>query len=136
MQHAQAWNVIERIFGVLKHCFHILLLGPEYHYSIQAQIPTALCVIHNFIHIHNSSEEDSEISRTESEEQYNQQADASDDIVCSIGFEESTNNTVTERCDRIATFLWANYQEILQSRENEYDTDFFSNTDDGEYNDE
>ena len=93
-------------------------------------------VNHNFIHTHNSSEEDSEISQTESEEQYNQQADASDDIVHGIGFEESTNNTVTETYDRIATEMWANYQKILQSREKEYDTDFSSNTDNGEYNDE
>ena len=53
-----------------------------------------------------------------------------------IGFEESTNNTVTETYDRIATEMWANYQKILQSREKEYDTDFSSNTDNGEYNDE
>jgi len=47
--HASARNVIERIFGVLKWRFRILLLAPEYGLDVQAQIPTALCAIHNFI---------------------------------------------------------------------------------------
>jgi hypothetical protein len=109
--HAQAQNVIERIFGVLKHHFHILLLGPKYQYSIQAQIPATLCAIYNFICIHNSSEEDSEISGAE--EQYNQQADAGDDVMYSIGFQESTNDAVVARCDRIAAEMWTSYQDIL-----------------------
>jgi hypothetical protein len=87
LQHAQAQNVIERIFGVLKHCFHILLLGPEYQYSVQAQIPAALCAIHNFIRIHNPSEEDSKIGGAE--EQYNQQADAGDDVMHGTDFKRA-----------------------------------------------
>jgi hypothetical protein len=56
--HAQARNVIERIFGVLKKRFRILLIGPEYDMTIQAQIPAALCALHNFIHIHDPQEEE------------------------------------------------------------------------------
>ena len=124
--HAKAQNVIERIFGVLKHHFHILILGPEYQYSIQAQIPAALCAIHNFIHINNPSEEDSEIGGAE--EQYNQQADAGDGVMHCIGFQESADDTVVARCDRIATEMWTSYQEVLQSREDDHDTEFDSDT--------
>jgi hypothetical protein len=46
--HASAQNVIERIFGVLKRHFCILLIAPEYGLDIQAWIPSALCAIHNF----------------------------------------------------------------------------------------
>jgi hypothetical protein len=124
LRHAQARNVIERIFGVLKRRFRILLLGPEYQYSVQAQIPAALCAIHNFIRIHNPGEEDSEIGG------------AGDDVVHSIGFQESTNDAVVARRDRIAAEMWTSYQDILQSREGEDDTEFDSDTeDDGtEYN--
>lgn len=119
---------------MLKHRFHILLLGPEYQYSIQAQIPAALCAIHNFIHIHIPSKEDSEISGAE--EQYNQQADAGNDVMHDIGFQESTNDAVVARHDRIAAEMWTSYQDILQSREGEHDTEFDSDTEDDstEYN--
>ena len=58
LRHASARNVIERIFGVLKHCFQILLLAPEYSIQIQARIPAALCAIHNFIRIHDPAKDE------------------------------------------------------------------------------
>ena len=47
--HAQARNVIERIFGVLKQRSRILLLPPHYQLYFQARIPAALCALQNFI---------------------------------------------------------------------------------------
>jgi hypothetical protein len=49
LRHASARNVIERIFGILKRRFRILVLPPEYSMEIQARIPAALCALHNFI---------------------------------------------------------------------------------------
>ncbi|KAG2745661.1 hypothetical protein P692DRAFT_20741158, partial [Suillus brevipes Sb2] len=40
-------------FGILKNCFHILRLPPEYSSDIEARIPPALCLVYNIIHIHN-----------------------------------------------------------------------------------
>ncbi|KIK16370.1 hypothetical protein PISMIDRAFT_73011, partial [Pisolithus microcarpus 441] len=48
--HAEARNVVERIIGVLKRRFHILMVPPEYSMHIQARLPPALACIHNFIH--------------------------------------------------------------------------------------
>ena len=56
LRHASARNIIEHIFGVLKRRFWILLLAPEYSLNIQAQIPAALCAIHNFIHTHDADD--------------------------------------------------------------------------------
>ncbi|OJA15210.1 hypothetical protein AZE42_12807 [Rhizopogon vesiculosus] len=42
-------NVIEHIFGVMKHQWGILRHVPEYSMDIQARIPAALCALHNFI---------------------------------------------------------------------------------------
>jgi hypothetical protein len=49
LRHAQACNVIERIFGVLKQRFRILLLPPRYPLDFQPRIPAALCALQNFI---------------------------------------------------------------------------------------
>ena len=49
LRHAQARNVIEHIFGVLKQRFQILLLPPHYPLDFQACIPAALCALQNFI---------------------------------------------------------------------------------------
>jgi len=56
--------------------------------------------------------------------------------VHSIGFQKSTNDAVVARCDRIAAEMWTSYQDILQSREGEDDTEFDSDTEDDstEYN--
>ncbi|KAG2062952.1 hypothetical protein BDR04DRAFT_988490, partial [Suillus decipiens] len=54
--HAMLQNVIEHIFGVIKHQFCILLLPPEYSMDIQAHIPPALCLVHNVIRVHDPND--------------------------------------------------------------------------------
>ena len=44
-----ARNVVERIFGVLKRRFRILVVPPELDMQWQARLPAALAAIHNFI---------------------------------------------------------------------------------------
>jgi hypothetical protein len=56
LRHALARNVIERIFGIMKRHFRILLISAEYKIEIQARIPTALCALHNYIRAHDPLE--------------------------------------------------------------------------------
>ena len=56
LRHAQARNIIEHIFGVLKQRFRILLLPPHYPLDFQSRIPVALCALQNFIQITDSNE--------------------------------------------------------------------------------
>ena len=49
LQHASAQNVIERVFGVIKQHFKILIIPPEYSLDIQARVFPALAAIHNYI---------------------------------------------------------------------------------------
>ena len=55
-----ARNVIERIFGVLKRRFRILVVPPEINMSLQARVPAALAAIHNFIQEHDPLDFDDE----------------------------------------------------------------------------
>ncbi|KAF9063940.1 hypothetical protein BDP27DRAFT_1173299, partial [Rhodocollybia butyracea] len=54
--HAQACNVIERIFGVIKKCWVVLVLPPKYDMDLQARLPASLAALHNFILDHDPHE--------------------------------------------------------------------------------
>lgn len=56
LRHAQARNVIERIFGVLKKHWDILNRAPQYDMDIQACIPARLGAVHNFIMDHDKTD--------------------------------------------------------------------------------
>ena len=49
LRHAQARNIIERIFGVIKNTWMILQVPSHFDMDLQATIPPALCALHNFI---------------------------------------------------------------------------------------
>ena len=52
LRHTSARNIIERIFGVLKQCFSILVNPPHIDIKKQACLPLALAALHNFIRKH------------------------------------------------------------------------------------
>ncbi|KAF7358246.1 putative transposase [Mycena venus] len=58
LRHASARNVIECIFGVIKHRWTILTHPPHYDMKVQAQIPSALVALHNFILEHDETDLD------------------------------------------------------------------------------
>lgn len=58
MRHASARNVVERIFGVVKHRWSILTKAPHYDMQTQSKIPSALIALHNFILDHDETDLD------------------------------------------------------------------------------
>lgn len=116
MRHAQARNVIEHIFGVLKRRFRILLIGPEYSMEIQAQIPAALCAIHNFIRIHEPEDQAGLEPGTEGPYYPN----AGDNHVYDVGIleENDTQRAVVQRRDAIAEAMWRSYVAVQHERGN------------------
>ena len=123
MRHAQARNIIERIFGVLKHRFRILQMGTGYRYPVQAQIPAALCAIHNFIRIHDGEEEEKG-EEEDGDDIVDQQNDAGDLFVRQGEGQRAENDAVVARRNNIAQKMWQEYQAILQTRQEEgYDDD-------------
>ena len=114
--------MIERIFGVLKRRYRILLLAPEYSLEIQARIPSALAVIHNFIRLHDPEEGTLE-----------------GDIDASIHghFGENSNphapapveDEVDARRDRIAQAMWDDYKRVCEERGIDMDDEVNSDDD-------
>lgn len=119
LRHAQARNVIERIFGVLKAKWDILTRAPQYDMDIQARIPPALAAIHNFILKHDSLEWE-DILKTVTEDPNpgtranNEDVDFGD---LADGPADDIEKTRSEaRRDGIAQAMWESYQELLHER--------------------
>ena len=116
--HAQARNVIERIFGVLKHRFWILLLGQGYSLKVQAQLPAALAAIHNFI-LHHDPNEGTIPGKTHAEH-FNYASHAGDIAVRDYRNENVTSaeedEVATNRRNTIAQQMWDSYQQVLLER--------------------
>jgi DDE superfamily endonuclease len=112
LRHASARNVIERIFGVLKRRFRILLLGPEYSLDIQARIPTALCAIHNFIREHDLDEETSLGDVDDSDHN----DDDGNNNLTGAANAAPEEDEVSARRDAIALEMWQDYQRVCRER--------------------
>src|SRR6266571_2412097 len=55
-RHAQLRNHVERIFGLFKRHFQVLMQVLEYSLDMQARLVPALAVLHNFVCIHNPTD--------------------------------------------------------------------------------
>jgi DDE superfamily endonuclease len=56
LRHAQLRNVIERIFGVMKKRFQILVTMRDYEYATQVEIVYACIALHNFLAKHSGED--------------------------------------------------------------------------------
>ncbi|KNZ55746.1 uncharacterized protein VP01_2596g4 [Puccinia sorghi] len=94
MRNSSLRNVIERTFGVLKHCFKILATTSEYKLKQQYNIVIASCCVHNINILCNGQ---------------------SDDI-----FSESNQTSHIEECknwrDGLAEDMWVEYVRSLEMR--------------------
>lgn len=112
LRHASARNVIERIFGVLKQRFRILLLAPQYSLEIQARIPAALAAIHNFICEHSDADDDNPLKMNGGD-----MVNAGHDGDSNEDDGPILNNVdVDERRDQIARAMWDDYQKVCKER--------------------
>lgn len=109
-----ARNCIERIFGVVKKRWRILVHPPEFDMDIQARIPPALAALHNFILDHDQSDLDDFV-------------DVIDENPGAAHYGNLATHHVTPaekqraslRRDQIAQSMWEDYQAILREREDE-----------------
>ena len=117
LRHAQLRNVIERIFGVLKRKFRILLLPVEYDLEIQARLPAALSAIHNF-----TRDLESDIMEPDNNGAHidfgNYGGGHGGGQFEAEGLGADNEEAVAMR-DRIAEKMWVDYQNYIQDDEGE-----------------
>ena len=135
LRHSSARNVIERIFGVLKRRFQILLLAPEYNLHTQARLPTALCALHNFIRRYDPDEGDLPGSGQGQGAQEHGNGIGQDGMNVDEelgGDDEHENQTMATLRDRIASEMWNDYQDVLQQRMMDDDDDDWEDSEEEE----
>ena len=85
-----------------------MVAAPEYSLAVQGKIIHAICVLHNFIHVHNPDEDlgvtDAELSRRTPQR-------SAADFGGSVSAEERTIENVKR--DVIAQRMWEQYQEYI-----------------------
>jgi hypothetical protein len=112
LRHSSLRNVVERIFGVIKRRFCILLIPPEYTMKVQARIPPALCALHNFIRRYDPDEIETYITD-------------SDDSSDAVPFGKLAQRMPTRRShanasakrDTIAQQMWTDYLSWREAME-------------------
>ena len=116
LRHASLRNVIERIFGVVKRRFRILVHPPEFDMDIQARTPAALAAIHNFIRVHDPED------LADYDDTYDLQPGQRVERVAATGQLSSglTGRVEREQAglerDKMAERMWTQYQQELKRR--------------------
>lgn len=108
LRHAQARNVVERIFGVIKKKFHLLTAAPQYPIYTQTKLVLAICALHNFVRSYDPDdiaqydleELEREVPRTHNSE-----------LGHHVSHAETTR--ANSRRDEIARAMWQQYQEFI-----------------------
>ncbi|KAF7348750.1 putative nuclease HARBI1-like protein [Mycena venus] len=111
LRHAQLRNVIERIFGVSKRQFRVLISRPEMGYRQQALMVGAAAALHNFLRIHepiNNLDEDDEYD-IEGHPFLAGAGTNTDDEVEVFAVDAAEKTRADARRDRIAQAMWNEY---------------------------
>lgn len=111
MRHSQCRNAVERIFGILKKRFKIIREANEFPIEAQGRIASAICVVHNFIRIHDP-------------EDLPDPDDEDNNSITPFNASFSGNGTISsqersaavKRRDDIANAMWVQYQQNLTRR--------------------
>ena len=118
LRHAQARNVIECIFGVLKQCFKILLLPPRYPIDFQPRIPAALCALQNYIQ--EIDQDEGEIPTDAYQEAYEPfPSDVDSDAGFITEHDDDEYSEVALRRMNIANAMWESYLQYIADDDDE-----------------
>ena len=100
--------MVERILGILKCRFRILLLTPEFSLEVQSKIPAALCVLHNFARIHDPSDNNDDDSDFTDEEDNSDNNNWATENTAEVNM----NKEAWEMRDCIANTMWNDYLDL------------------------
>ncbi|KAF7318629.1 putative transposase [Mycena chlorophos] len=113
----------KRIFGVIKHRWTILQHPPHYKMEVQAQIPSALVALHNFIIEHDNTDLDRWIIDEQATDGLRGFVGLQGDDEIDFGLAAASTRVGSQekrraerKRDNIAQAMWTDYQRILEDR--------------------
>ena len=113
MRHSQCRNAVEQIFGILKKRFKIIHEANDFPIEAQGRIASAICVVHNFIRIHDPED------LPEPEEDHSILP-----FNASLGghsrISSQERNEAGKRRDEIANAMWIQYEQYMTKRGRRY----------------
>jgi DDE superfamily endonuclease len=115
LRHSMARNVIERIFGIIKRRFSLMVASPEYSEEKQAKFIPALCVLHNYISLYEQDIEDPTNAQQPLGTGGPGQAPPTN-LSRPVWVSAQEERIASARRDRIADEMWADYQLHLTKR--------------------
>jgi hypothetical protein len=110
LRHSSLRNVVERIFGVIKKRFPILVNMPSYDFLFQVDLFLCALMVHNFIRMEQEFEDEFDRWNTE---------DMEDEDIAEADVEVQGNaaqvGNLNEWRNGIAQQLWDDYQNVLNN---------------------
>ena len=110
LRHSSLRNVIERIFGVIKKRFPILVVMKSFDFPFQCDIVICALLVHNFILMNQLYEDEFDDVDIPADNQNEYDDDGVDENNIYV------NAALNQWRDGIATEMWDAYQIILQER--------------------
>ena len=101
LRHASLRNCIERIFGILKKRFPILVTMPSFKYRTQCDLVLCCMIIHNYIRFYQSNRDEYD------------EAELNEDFENSNLRESEAGDIGKHQRDVIASALWNQYQDNI-----------------------
>ena len=112
LRHSMLRNVVERTYGVLKKRFRILKDMPNFSYHIQIQLVVCCMILHNFIRIHQSRDDDID-REAENDLTADPDNELDPDMNVAAMDDDARANDIRQE---LANEMWASYQESLARR--------------------
>jgi hypothetical protein len=109
--------VIERVFGVFKMRFPVLVNPVSYSIEFQSNLVIALAVVHNFIRIHGGSGDLIEVEAEDEIRRQQKVMEGDNDDQLSTTEANVESPTAKALRDGIANAMWEQYQETLRRRQ-------------------
>jgi hypothetical protein len=118
LRHASARNVIERIFGVVKRRWSILVNPPQFDMDTQARVLPALCAIHNIILKHDPDDMKTYEHDDEGDPQPGERSSSNSDFgeLAEGPARDQEKTRASAKRDQIAQDMWDDYQTVLRAR--------------------